>query len=272
MKHDCTIIESPAHARSTSVDLTFFVPCYNEAENIDATLATIAAAVRDADFSYEVLVCDDASTDGTKDRVLAAMHTAPYLPLRLIANTVNRGLGFNYVRGAFLARGTHYMLINGDNVEPEEAIRAIVAQCGTADMVIPHFGRSDRRSAFRRGLSRAFSWIVNRLSGHVIAYYNGPVLHRTENVRFWRAETVGYGYQAEMICRLLHEGMTYVQVQVPNSDRQWGFSKAFAPSNFLSVGNSLFHILWRRLEYSAFRMLTPGVTRIEHHRRDLHDV
>lgn len=246
-----------------AVVITFFIPCYNEEGNIAATIDTILTAVHGTPYHYEILIFDDASTDNTRGVVERIMADRGELPIRFISNKENRGLGFNYVRGAFVARGNYYMLINGDNVEPAEAIHQIIRHCGEADMIIPYFGSKDTRSLFRRNVSRVFTFFVNCLSGHQIHYYNGAVLHRTDNVRFWRAESVGYGYQAELICRLLHEGMTYREVEVPNSDRQWGFSKAFSLANILSVSNSLFHIFWRRLEYTAFRLLKPGVTRIE---------
>jgi len=244
-------------------DITFFIPCYNEEGNIGATINTIIEAMHGQSFTYEILVCDDASTDNTKIALEEVMRRNPPIAIRMWANKENRGLGFNYFRGAFLAEGRHYMLINGDNVEPADAIREIVRQCGKADMIIPYFGSKEKRSIFRKAVSRIFSFLVNSLSGHKINYYNGAVMHLTDNVRFWRAETMGYGYQAEMVCRLLHENATYIQVEVPNSDRQWGFSKAFSMSNILSVANSLLHIFWRRLEYTAFKLLKPGVTKID---------
>ena len=240
------------------LDITFFVPCYNEEGNIEATLSTITAAMAGFSLRYEILIIDDASKDRTVDVVEKIMKENPVLPIRLIRNAVNRGLGYNYFRGAFLARGTHYMIINGDNVEPVETIQKIIAHCGHFDMIIPYFGKNDTRSFVRRTISQVFLVLVNILSGNKLHYYNGPVLHNTDNVRFFRSETQGYGYQAELLCRLLHEGTSYVEVIVPNAEREWGTSKAFSLGNILSVSNSLFHIFWRRLEYFSFRVLKPS--------------
>ena len=65
---------------------------------------------------------------------------------------------------------------------------------------------------------------------------------------YTRVETFGYGYQAEIICDLLLYDKSYLHVEINNSDRQWGASKAFALTNFVSVANSLFHILIRRIQ------------------------
>ncbi len=242
------------------LDLTFFVPCYNEAENIENTIQTIIEAVRDRSLAYEILVFDDSSTDDTVERVKKIGRKHSSCPIRLLCGGGHRGLGFNYFRGSFFARGKGYMLINGDNVEPAETIRKIIAENGKYEMIVPYFGANDKRSPFRRRVSWVFTAWVNFLGGYKLQYYNGPVLHLTENVRFWRSETVGYGYQAELLCRLLNEGKTYTEVQVVNADRERGFSKAFALKNILSVSNSLFHIFWRRMEYGVFQLMKPGVS------------
>jgi hypothetical protein len=126
---------------------------------------------------------------------------------------------------------------------------------GEADAIVPYFGLDDTRTMTRRLLSLTFTFIVNALSGYRLKYYNGPVLHRTENVQVWFAETAGFGYQAELMCRLLGEGISVVEIQVTNSDRHQGASNALKMRNILSVANTLFHVGLRRLELVAFKVL-----------------
>lgn len=161
------------------------------------------------------------------------------------------------------------MLVNGDNVEPVETLQAVLSQKGNADMIIPYFGRNDRRNLARRTISAIFTGIVNAITWNRIHYYNGPVLHITENVRLYHAETGGYGYQAELICKLLNAGKTYTHVLVKNSDRERGFSKAFSLSNFLSVANSLFHIFVRQCLQIMYVLLGfKKVKRVTKYERD----
>jgi len=244
-----------------NIHITFFIPCYNEEGNIQSTISNIVEATKDFSFNYEILAFNDASTDNTLNILYKIKEQYREMPLSIINNNQKRGLGFNYFKGSFIAKGQYYMLINGDNVEPVEAIKKIISHCGEADMIIPYFGANETRSIFRRSVSWIFTTIVNLITQNKIKYYNGPVLHTIENVRFWRSETIGYGYQAELVCRLLHEKMSYIQVVVPNAQRERGFSNAFSLSNIFSVSNSLLHIFWRRLEYGVFKLLTPGVTK-----------
>ncbi len=229
------------------VDITFFVPCLNEEKNVENTLQVILSAVAEARVTYEILVVDDCSEDGTVGVVEAFHRAHPELPVVLVTSEHNLGLGHNYARGARMAHGRHYMLVNGDNVERLEVITALLAKLGQADIIIPYFGRLDNRPLIRRIISRMFTMLVNFLSGNRIGYYNGAVVHLRENVVRWHPGTRGFAYEAELITRLLAQGATHVQVEVPSEERQHGVSKAFRLRNFVSVAGSLARIAARRL-------------------------
>jgi len=239
-------------------DITFFVPCYNEQENILNTLDAIVAAVSKTNLKYEILVVDDCSSDKTSAIVEQYRRDHPLVPLALKKNKVNLGLGRNYIDAAFTGRGVYYMLVNGDNAEPEDAINAILAQVGKADMVIPFFGSGDKRLPWRRLLSRLFTSLVNVASGFSVKYYNGPVVHRRYNVMRWHSDTHGFAYQAETITRLLEEGVSYVEVEITNKDRQYGMTKAFRVQNIMSISHSLLQIFLRRLRRVMFYRHSRG--------------
>ncbi|MDP7371921.1 MAG: glycosyltransferase family 2 protein [Nitrospinota bacterium] len=243
-----------------NMSISFFVPCLNEENNIAFTLDRILDVMRKYDHSYEILVFDDSSTDDSVAKILEWRATHEDISLNLLQNPCCRGLGRNYFLAAHRARGLYYMLVNGDGSEPPATINSIISHMGEADAIIPYFGLNDTRTHARRFLSVAFTFIVNMLSGHRLNYYNGPVLHRTENVQIWFAETAGFGYQAELLCRLLGEGISYIEIQVTNSDRETGASKAMRFQNLLSVANTLFHVFLRRLENMAFKYMA-GVKR-----------
>ena len=241
--------------------ISFFVACLNEEGNIGRAIDTIVEVMADFKNPYEILVFDDASADRSVAEVLDRCRRFPERRIHLIRNRFRRGLGRNYFLAAQRAKGEFYMLVNGDAAEPPESIHRILSHLGEADAVVPYFGLRESRTLPRRFLSSSFTLMVDLLSGHRLNYYNGPVLHRTENVREWFSETCGFGYQAELLCRLLDDGISVVEVQVPNSDRQTGFSKAFTARNLFSVANTLSHILLRRIEKILFRLVSREESR-----------
>lgn len=233
--------------------ITFFVPCLNEEGNVGRAIDTIVDVMQDRDTPYEVLVVDDASRDGSVAEVLDRGGRYPHTRIELIRNARARGLGRNYVTAAQRAAGEHFMMVCGDAVEPAQSIRAILSHLGEADAVVPFFGVHESRAWSRKVLSQLFTRIVNVLSGHRLRYYNGPVLHRTAHVRRWGADTMGFGYQAELLCRLLDEQRSVIEVPIANTARSRGESKAFTLRNLLSVAQTFVRLFLRRLSRQAAR-------------------
>jgi glycosyltransferase involved in cell wall biosynthesis len=96
--------------------ISFIIPAHNEQALLGRTLTSIHAAARVLCEPYEVIVVDDASTDGTV--VLAEQHGARVLHVyhRQIAATRNAGAG--------AARGDHFFFVDADTVASAAAVQA----------------------------------------------------------------------------------------------------------------------------------------------------
>jgi glycosyltransferase involved in cell wall biosynthesis len=238
--------------QSNQLDITCFVPCYNEENNIVKTLNTIISAVNKTKLSYEIVVVDDKSEDLTKEIVKKFIEQNKSQNIILRENQVNLGLGRGYIDTAFFSRGEHYMLVNGDNAEGEGTLLKLLNEVGKADMIIPYFSSYDNRRFHRVTISKAFTLIINIISGYKIKYYNGPVIHKRYNVMRWSPDTHGFAYQAEIIVKVLDEKGTFHEVMIDNLDREDGSSKAFKIRNILAVSHSILQIFLRRLRSLFF--------------------
>ena len=229
------------------LDLTFVVTCYNEAEYIEATLDRLCEAGKEAGLSYEIIVIDDCSSDASRAVVEAYMAKHPAENLILRANAFNKGFAQNYIDGAFIGRGKYYRLIPGDFGEPQESVVKILRSIGDADCIVPYYVPNHGRSITRRVLSTVYTFLINKLSGNELFYYNGvPVLLRHSVMR-WHTNTKGFGFQAEILCLLLDQGFTYKQVPVVTFEKRQGKSNALTFKNILSVGHTILEITSRRL-------------------------
>jgi glycosyltransferase involved in cell wall biosynthesis len=237
-----------------ALDLTIIIPCLNEEERVGPTLDTVTAAMCELPHSYEILVIDDGSTDRTAAVVEEYARQHPGLPIRLHRNPRNRGLTRSYGDGAFLGRGKYYRLVCGDNAEPKETLLAILTQLGKADIIIPYHLTVGEKPWLRRTLSRGYTELVNALSGYKMRYYNGCALHLRYNVMRWGPYSFGFGFQAELITRLLDEGATFVEIPVhTNHVEKSSHNSAINFGNFLSVGHTLLEIFIRRLRKRVFQ-------------------
>lgn len=229
------------------LDLTVFVSCYNEASHIVVTLDTVSAAAREAGLSHEIIVIDDGSQDSSRDLVGDYIARHPEERIVLRANRSNRGLAENYFDGAFLGRGKYYRLVCGDNAEPKDSIKAVFAAIGSADIVVPYYTSIADKPLNRRIISRAYTCLVNLITGNRLQYYNGLAVHLRYNVMRWHPNTRGFGFQADLLCFLLDLGFTYREVPIVAFEQRKGKSNALTFRNFLSVAATLVGIANRRL-------------------------
>ena len=51
--------------KKINCDISFFVPCLNEQENIIPTIKTIQSSLQKLNFVYEIFIVDDNSSDNT---------------------------------------------------------------------------------------------------------------------------------------------------------------------------------------------------------------
>ena len=233
--------------------ITLFVACYNEEGNIAATLDVVREACARTGISYEVIVIDDASTDRSVEIVRGYVAGHPEMPVRLHVNAHNMGLGDNFAEAAFMGTGQYYRLVCGDNVEPVETLVKVFREIGNADIILTY--RPDDvegKPLTRRLLSGMYTQLVNLISGHHVRYYNGlPVMKRRDVMR-WQPNSHGFGFQADLVTRLLDRGATYVEVPVKGHERPSGKGKAIRFRNLCSVAHSLLNIFIRRFSKIAY--------------------
>jgi glycosyltransferase involved in cell wall biosynthesis len=246
-----TDIEPEEDVPASVVDVTFFVPCYNEERNVVGALDKLVQASKVRGLSYEILVFDDASTDRTAEIVRQYEAELPGVPVRLFMLKVNRGVARNFVEGAFRGRGKYYRLVCGDDIEPLETHLEMLRWRGKADIVVPYFTEIRGRRVHRAVLSRMYTRLVNIISGTSLRYYNGCPLYRRYDVLRFHVEATGFGYQAEFLTRLLQEGRSYVEVPLVAADREG--SGSLSLRNALSVAHSLLKIGLRRLRVSLLK-------------------
>ncbi len=238
----------PPSTKIPDVLITLFVACYNEVGGIAGTLDVVLAACAEVGITYEVIIIDDGSTDGSPDVVRNYIAEHPGAPICLHVNEKNAGVGENFADAAFMGSGTYYRLVCGDNVESVETLVKVFQEIGKADIVLSYpRERIKGRALSRVLLSLLFTKIVNVISGHKIHYYNGLPIMKRRDVMRWQPNSHGFGFQADLVTRLLDRGATYIEVPIIGHERKTGTAKAMTVQNFCSVAHSLLNILIRRL-------------------------
>ena len=107
-----------------TLDVTIVLPCYNEQDHVLAEVERICKAMDATPFSYELLVIDDKSTDGTLAVLRQAMPHYPHM--RLMPFRRNGGSGTARRIGTGDACGRIVVWTDADMTYPNERIPEFV--------------------------------------------------------------------------------------------------------------------------------------------------
>jgi glycosyltransferase involved in cell wall biosynthesis len=182
------------------------IPAYNAAATIGAQLDALAGQTYDG--SWEVLVCDNGSTDRTREVVAAYADRVP--GLRVVDASDARGAAHARNAGA-AAGGDLIAYCDGDDEVTEGWLDALVAGAATADLVggaLDHQTLNDPELADLRGgaeteLPRDLDFLPYAISANLAVWRDvwealggwdtGFPGAAGEDVDFcWRAQVAGY--------------------------------------------------------------------------------
>ncbi len=137
------------------------VPFFNESGNASALVAEIEATMEALGASWELLMVDDGSRDGTGELLAAAARRRP--ELRHLRLPQNRGQAAALDAGLRRARGKVLITMDGDGQNDPADIPALLELLGSADMVVGI--RAGRRDSWLR---RAMSRLANSIRGRLL--------------------------------------------------------------------------------------------------------
>ncbi|HUY23164.1 MAG TPA: polyprenol monophosphomannose synthase [Acidimicrobiales bacterium] len=207
------------------------LPTYNESENIDRVLRRIRAALPDAG----VLVVDDGSPDGTAD--MADKLGVELGGIEVLRRKAKAGLGSAYRAGFAwgLERGWEALVeMDADLSHEPEALPTLIAPLDEGvDLVVGSRyvpgGSIPNWRWHRRLLSQGGNIYAAVLLGlHVTDSTSGFRAYRADALRridLGAVRAEGYGFQIEMVHRVLEQGGQVTEVPIRFVDRVEGKSK-----------------------------------------------
>ncbi len=119
-----SVTGTPQPAGENTLDVTIVLPCYNEQDHVMQEIERITAAMDASGFSYELLVIDDKSTDGTLAVLEGALPAYPHM--RLMPFRTNGGSGTARRIGTREAAGRVVVWTDADMTYPNERIPEFV--------------------------------------------------------------------------------------------------------------------------------------------------
>jgi dolichyl-phosphate beta-glucosyltransferase len=130
--------------------MSVVVPVFNEEAEIATIVPAVRAALQARGGDWEILVIDNASTDGTSARVAAFQDSA----VRLVRNEVNRGKGYSVRRGMLEAHGDLRLMCDADCAASLASLARMEALIGEADVIAGLRNAPDSRVGRHQPLRR----------------------------------------------------------------------------------------------------------------------
>ena len=144
------------------LDATVILPCYNEQDHVLAEIARITAAMDASEFSYELLVIDDKSTDATLAVIREALPQFPRV--RLIAFRRNGGSGTARRIGTQSARGRIVVWTDADLTYPNERIPEFIQYLVDNPDVDQVVGARTSEQGTKKVLRVPAKWVIRKIA------------------------------------------------------------------------------------------------------------
>ncbi|MEX0874648.1 MAG: glycosyltransferase family 2 protein [Actinomycetota bacterium] len=210
----------------SSCEVSVVLPLFNEAEHLTEELSRIREAMDASSYSYEIIVVDDASTDGSRDLLLGLDY------IRLVSFSKNRGSGSARKAGTKMARGDVVVWSDVDMTYPNDEIPLLVKELEGHDQVV-----GARRT--EEGSAKVFrvpaKWLIRKLASY-LAETNIPDLN--SGFRAFRRSVIG------QFLHMLPPGFSCVTTMTMAFLAN-GYSVKYVPIDYAArSGRSKFH--WRK--------------------------
>jgi len=137
--------------------LSVVMPVFNEAGQLDITIAKTVSSLNMLGIEYEIVIVNDASRDNTP--AIAQAQTRKYVNIRVVHHQFNQGIGRAFRTGVENARLDYVILIPADNPPQPEDIQPFVDKMGQYDIVA---GVRERREGYTP-LMAVLSFTYNRI-------------------------------------------------------------------------------------------------------------
>ena len=221
--HPNTATFSTSFLSQGSGSVSFIIPMYNEEENVAPMVAEVYETGLRLNRPFEIIVVDDGSSDGTVQKLRAAIDTCPML--RVISLKRNFGQTPATAAGFANARGEFIVTLDGDLQNDPSRIPELIDMMEREELDIISGWRQNRQD---KALTRK---LPSMIANHLIAITTGVKIHDNGcSLKVYRTEVAKevplYGEMHRFIPALASiDGAVIKEVPVGHRARTRGQSK-----------------------------------------------
>jgi len=238
------------HEGEPELDVTIVLPVFNESGHLEKEIFRVHEAMKASGYSYEILVVDDGSTDGSGE-ILRKIDG-----IRLLQFAHNRGSGSARKYGTLAARGRIVVWTDVDMSYPNDQIPALLDELDHYDQVV---GARRTEEGTIKLLRRPAKWLIRRLatylSGTKIPDLNSGfrAFRRDVALQFLYLLPAGFSCVTTITMTFLSNGYSIKYVPIDYAPRE-GESKFHW---WKDTRRYLLQVVRMVLSYSPLKVLMP---------------
>jgi len=233
-----------------SLDVSIILPVFNEVEHLQDEVDRIRSAMDASEYSYEIIVVDDGSSDGSGEAANAIGG------LRVIRFGQNRGSGSARKAGTAAARGRVTVWTDVDMTYPNDTIPQLVKELDGYDQVV---GARTSEEGTQKALRVPAKWFIRKLASFLTStripdLNSGFRAFRTDVARqYIRHLPAGFSCVTTMTMTFLANGYSVKYVPIEYAKRA-GRSKFHPIKDTQRYGTQVVRMV---LSYNPLRIFMP---------------
>jgi glycosyltransferase involved in cell wall biosynthesis len=206
------------------------IPAHNEEVTVAGVLRGHRDVARALASSFEVIVCDDGSTDRTWSELERSC--AEIAELRLLRNPSRQGIPATMKRLYGEARGEWIYFAPADGQVPADALRPMWAERVGAALVVGR--RVPRRDpASRVVIAQLYSGLLRRIFRLPVRDIDSVKLYCARELHAVPPRSVSNFFEAEILITLCSRRRLVREVDIPHRPRIAGTAKGVTPAGAL---------------------------------------
>ena len=208
--------------------LSLVMPCHNESDNLRWLLPHVAEVMPRLAESYEVVIVDDGSTDGSGD-VARSLAASLGMDLQVLRHEAKSGYGITVADGLRATRLEYSAFTDADGQFEVGDLALLIPLLDRADLV-GGWRESRSDAAMRTVVSTVFNTLLRVLYGLRVRDADCALkVMRTAFLRSIDIESRSALMNAELYIKAQRGGWRVAQVPVPHHPRQLGVRSGARP-------------------------------------------
>lgn len=201
-------------------EISIIIPAFNKESCVEETLQEVVQVIESTNFSFEIIIVDDFSTDKTLERI----RNSNIPQLRIVTNEKNFGKGYSIRKGISCCLATKYTgYVDADlDIKPDALLTAI--KCLEEDQSVGicigskfHFSSIVQSTRLRRIQSYCFASLFKLLFKlDILDSQTGLKLGRVEEFRHLVSQTQihGFAFDVELLFLAHHKEVRIAEIPI----------------------------------------------------------